>query len=49
VITLLSGERKADILKHTLWDDISTVIPGTVLRQHPNHTFIVDEAAASKL
>jgi len=49
VITILSGVRKADILRRAVWDDISTAIPATVLRQHPNHTFIVDEAAASKL
>jgi glucosamine-6-phosphate deaminase len=49
VITILAGERKADILRRVVWDDISPAIPATVLRQHPNHTFIVDEAAASKL
>jgi glucosamine-6-phosphate deaminase len=49
VITLLSGARKADILRHAVWDVVSTAIPATVLRQHQNHTFIVDEAAASKL
>ena len=49
VITLLTGERKADILRKAVWDDVSTEVPATILRTHPNHLFIVDEAAASKL
>ncbi len=49
VVTLLSGERKAEILRKAIWDDINPALPATALRQHPNHLFIVDEAAASKL
>ncbi len=49
IVTLVSGERKAEILRRAIWDDVSPEIPATVLRQHPNHLFIVDQAAASKL
>ena len=49
VITLVSGSRKAEILHKAIWDNVSAAIPATILRQHPNHTFIVDKAAAAKL
>jgi glucosamine-6-phosphate deaminase len=49
VITLLTGERKADILRKAVWDNVSIEIPATILRTHPNHLFVIDEAAASKL
>jgi glucosamine-6-phosphate deaminase len=49
VVTLVSGSRKAAILQRAVWDDISTAVPATILRRHPNHTFLVDQAAAANL
>lgn len=49
VLLLVSGGRKAEILKRVLTDDISEDVPATILRNHKNCIWIVDEAAASKL
>jgi glucosamine-6-phosphate deaminase len=49
VLLLVSGKRKAEILKRILLGNISEDIPATILRNHKNCTWIVDEDAASKL
>ncbi len=49
ILVLVSGVRKADILKRVLQGDISEEVPATILRTHPNCKWIVDQAAASKL
>lgn len=43
------GENKAYAVKELLEGDITTDVPVTALRKHPNVTVIVDKAAASKL
>lgn len=49
IILLAFGESKADAIKSLQSSKISTQIPVTLLKLHPNVTVIVDEAAASKL
>lgn len=49
VLTLAAGARKAEMLHRIIWDDISPEVPATILRTHPNHTFVVTTDAAAKL
>jgi glucosamine-6-phosphate deaminase len=49
VLVLVSGLRKADILRRVLLDEISEDVPATILKRHKNCVWIVDEDAASKL
>ena len=49
LILIVSGEKKAEILKKVLEDEITEHVPASILRLHPNLVVIVDEAAASKL
>jgi glucosamine-6-phosphate deaminase len=49
VLVLVSGKRKAEILRRIMKGPISPDVPATILRQHPNCQWIVDEAAASRL
>ncbi|HXS56266.1 MAG TPA: hypothetical protein VN726_09080, partial [Hanamia sp.] len=49
VILMISGFKKAEIARAVLEDEISTQLPGSFLRNHPNCTVYLDEAAASLL
>lgn len=49
ILVASSGERKAEAVKCTLEGPISEDCPASILREHPNVTFIMDEAAASLL
>ena len=49
VILLISGFKKAEIARAILEDEISTQLPGSFLRNHPNCTVYLDEAAVSLL
>jgi len=49
ILLVASGERKAEAVKNTLEGPISADCPATILRSHPNVTFIIDSAAASLL
>lgn len=49
LIVSVLGARKAEILRRTLYDPISTPCPATILRTHPNATVYVDREAASGL
>ena len=42
-------ERKAEAVRATLQDAISPTIPASILRDHPDATLVIDDAAASKL
>jgi glucosamine-6-phosphate deaminase len=48
-IVLVSGSRKAKILRSVLFDEISSDVPATILRTHPDTLWIVDQAAAAGL
>ena len=49
VLLLVSGKRKAEILKRIIYGDISEDVPASILRRHKNCVWIVDEDAASGL
>lgn len=46
ILLLVSGEGKAEILKQVLEGQLTTAVPGSVLRTHPNVIALVDKAAA---
>ncbi|MCF3944125.1 glucosamine-6-phosphate deaminase [Oceanobacillus alkalisoli] len=49
ILVASSGKRKAQAVKETLEGPISEECPASILRTHPNVTFIMDEDAASLL
>lgn len=49
ILVASSGVRKAQAVKDTLEGPIEEGCPASILRNHPNVTFIMDEAAASLL
>ena len=49
IIMIVSGEKKAEILKQVLEGPICKEVPSSLLRLHPNFTVIVDEDAAKNL
>lgn len=49
ILVASSGTRKAQAVKDTLEGKIHEDCPASILRNHPNVTFIMDEAAASLL
>jgi len=48
-LLLATGARKADAVVKSAKGPITTDVPASILQKHPHCTFIVDEAAASKL
>jgi glucosamine-6-phosphate deaminase len=46
ILLLVSGEAKGQILKQVLEGALTTDVPGSVLRTHPNVIALVDKAAA---
>ena len=49
LIASVPGSRKANIVRRTLQEEISTVCPATILRHHPNATVFLDDESASQL
>lgn len=49
VILMAWGERKANIIKASVEDEVTSQVPASYLQEHNNATFILDKAAASKL
>lgn len=49
VILLAWGERKANIIKASTEGEVTSRVPASYLQEHNNATFILDNAAASKL
>jgi len=49
IVLLASGARKADAVAKSVKGPITEEVPASILQKHPNCTFILDEAAASKL
>lgn len=49
LLVLAEGKTKAEIMKAVLEGPITEEVPASILRTHPNVTFILDEAAASQL
>ncbi|MDR2799173.1 MAG: glucosamine-6-phosphate deaminase [Bifidobacteriaceae bacterium] len=49
LVLLAFGEKKADAIYKAVEGPITSSSPGSMLQMHPRATFIIDEAAASKL
>ena len=49
VVLMVSGARKAAIVAQAIEEKITSNIPASFLREHPNATFWLDEAAATQL
>ena len=49
IILLATGESKADIIRRTFEEEPGINVPSTVLRNHPDVTFLLDRAAAGRL
>ena len=49
LLVFANGESKAEIMKQVLEGPVTEEIPASILRTHPNVTFILDEEAASLL
>lgn len=49
LIVSVPGPRKAEIVRRTLTDALTTDCPATILRTHPNATLYLDEDSAAEL
>jgi len=49
LIVSVPGSRKAEIMRRTFWDPISTACPATILRTHPDVTVYLDADSARYL
>lgn len=49
LILSVPGKRKAQIVRRTLTEEISTTVPATIMRRHPHATLYLDPASASEL
>lgn len=49
LVLIVNGKSKAEILKKALSGEVTPLIPGSVLKLHPNFTVIADKEAASLL
>ncbi len=49
VILMAWGEGKSNIIKASVEDEVTSLVPASYLQEHRNATFILDQAAASKL
>jgi galactosamine-6-phosphate isomerase len=49
IILIVSGKHKAKIVKQVLESDVSTQIPATYLKDHPDCTLYLDEEAAEMI
>ncbi len=49
VILLAWGERKSNIIKDSVEGEVTNLVPASYLQEHDNATFVLDQAASSKL
>ncbi|MFT4534324.1 MAG: glucosamine-6-phosphate deaminase [Saprospiraceae bacterium] len=49
VILMAWGESKSNIIKASVEDEVTSLVPASYLQEHRNATFILDQAASSKL
>jgi glucosamine-6-phosphate deaminase len=49
VILMAWGERKANIIKASVEDEVTNKVPASYLQEHRNATFVLDKAASNKL
>ena len=49
IVLIATGANKAEAIRKALRDEITPALPASILRVHPNVTFLLDTAAASLL
>ena len=49
IVLLAWGTNKQEIIKRTIEGEVSSEVPATFLRNHPNSTFILDRESSSEL
>lgn len=49
VVLLITGENKAETVKQLIETDVTEDFPASALKNHPNFTLLVDEAAYSRV
>ena len=49
VLLLANGKNKASIIRKTLKENISVLVPASLIREHPNGMILLDEEAAGEL
>lgn len=49
VILLAWGERKSNIIRASVEEEVTSRVPASYLQEHNNATFVLDQSAASKL
>jgi glucosamine-6-phosphate deaminase len=49
LIVSIPGRRKAQSVRRTLVEPISTACPATILRSHPDATLYLDQESAAEL
>ncbi|HVS98179.1 MAG TPA: 6-phosphogluconolactonase [Puia sp.] len=49
VFGIVPGARKADAVRHTLYDEIDARHPSTILRRHPNAVLFLDGESSAKM
>ena len=49
LLMIASGEKKAEIIRKALYNNINNQIPASIIQQHPDCEVILDKAAAALL
>jgi glucosamine-6-phosphate isomerase len=49
LLMIANGEKKAPVIKRAVEENVSTVFPATLIRQHKNGILLIDNEAASEL
>ena len=49
VLVIANGEKKAEIVRRAIEEPVTNEVPASVIQNHPNGYFVLDEAAASAL
>ena len=49
VLVIANGEKKADIVRRAVEEPVKNEVPASIVQNHPNAYFVLDEAAASAL
>lgn len=49
ILMVVEGEKKAEILKRALTEEVTPEVPASILQLHPDFTLVADDAALSKL
>ena len=47
ILMVVEGEKKAEILKKALTEEVTPRVPASILQLHPDFTLVADDAALS--